>query len=85
MKTSENAPENIHLQIFLALLCCDMARKRERHTGEDFPNIRPEMIHKMGIAESISYAHFERLYYFMPLRSLPPALWQVSSAGRTRR
>lgn len=27
-------------------------------TGEVFPNIRPEMIQKMGIAENISYTHF---------------------------
>lgn len=37
-----------------------MEGKIKRRTSEDFHNIRPEMIHKRGIAESISYAPFER-------------------------
>ena len=27
----------------LSLLCCNIARKIERLTGKDFPNIRPEI------------------------------------------
>ena len=41
------------------LLRCNMERKIKRRTIEDLPDIRPETIQKMGIAESISYAHFE--------------------------